>query len=241
MVMIKIAICDDIASEREELQSILFMIQNTEQNWNFDITQYESGELLFMDLEEQQCIFDLIILDIYMDGMSGMEIAHKIRKNGIQTPIVFLTASPDFALESYDVNAFGYLLKPIDADKLTAVLERLLVYYDRPRVSIQCDRRRRYLFLDEIMYVESRNHNIYIHLAKGEILTSGEKLNNLEEEMDDRFLRCHQSFLVNMHFIADVADDFILKDGTRIPIRKRQHKAIADTYYRFFVKHTLKS
>lgn len=192
--MIKIAICDDIASEREELQSILFMIQNTEQNWNFDITQYASGELLFMDLEEQQCIFDLIILDIYMDGMSGMEIAHKIRKNGIQTPIVFLTASPDFALESYDVNAFGYLLKPIDADKLTAVLERLLVYYDRPRVSIQCDRRRRYLFLDEIMYVESRNHNIYIHLAKGEILTSGEKLNNLEEEMDGRFLRCHQSF-----------------------------------------------
>lgn len=113
-----------------------------------------------MDLEEQ-CIFDLIILDIYMDGMSGMEIAHKIRQREMETPIVFLTASPDFALESYDVNAFGYLLKPIDADKLTAVLERLLVYYDRPRVSIQCDRRRRYLFLDEIMYVESQNHNIY--------------------------------------------------------------------------------
>ena len=49
--MIKIAICDDIASEREELQSILLMIQNAEQNWNFDITQYASGELLFMDLE----------------------------------------------------------------------------------------------------------------------------------------------------------------------------------------------
>lgn len=238
--MIKIAICDDIASEREELQSILLMIQNAEQNWNFDITQYASGELLFMDLEEQ-CIFDLIILDIYMDGMSGMEIAHKIRQREMETPIVFLTASPDFALESYDVNAFGYLLKPIDADKLTAVLERLLVYYDRPRVSIQCDRRRRYLFLDEIMYVKSQNHNIYIHLVKGEMLTSGEKLNDLEEKMDDRFLRCHQSYLVNMCFIADVAEDFILKDGTRIPIRKRQHKAIADTYYRFFVKHTLKS
>lgn len=239
--MIKIAVCDDVASEREELQSILLTIQNAGQNWDFGVTQYASGELLFMDLEEQQGAFDLIILDIYMDGMSGMEIAHKIREKEIQTPIVFLTASPDFALESYDVNAFGYLLKPIDADKLTAVLERLLVYYDRPRVSIQCDRRRRYLFLDEIMYVESRNHNIYIHLAKEETLTSGEKLSDLEEKLDDRFLRCHQSFLVNMRFIADVAEDFILKDGTRIPIRKRQHKAIADAYYRFFVKYTLKS
>lgn len=238
--MIKIAICDDIASEREELQSILLMIQNTEQNWNFDITQYESGELLFMDLQEQR-IFDLIFLDIYMDGMSGMEIAQKIRKRKMETPIVFLTASPDFALESYDVNAFGYLLKPIDADKLTAVLERLLVYYNRPRVSIQCDRKRRYLFLDEIMYVESQNHNIYIHLVKGETLTSGEKLNALEEKLDNRFLRTHQSFLVNMCFITDVVEDFILKDGTRIPIRKRQHKAISDAYYRFFVKHTMKS
>lgn len=239
--MIKIAICDDLASEREQINLMLLSNQIKERKWEFEITQYESGENLFMDLEEYIYVFDLIILDIYMDGTNGMEIARKIRQKGIKTPIVFLTASPDFALESYDVNAFGYILKPIGVDKLISVLERLLVYYDRPRVSIQCDRKRRYLFLDEIVYVESQNHNIYVHLSGGEVLTSGEKLSSLENMMDDRFLRCHQSFLVNMSYIADVAEDFILKDGTRIPIRIRQHKAIADEYYRFFVKYALKS
>lgn len=237
--MIHIAICDDLYSEREQLKATLLSIQNIEQKWEFDITQYAGGELLLMDLEEKRYIFDLIILDIYMDGIDGMETARKIREKGINIPIVFLTAFPDFALESYDVNAFGYLLKPVNQDKLTAVLNRLLVSYDRPRVCIQCDRRRRYLFQDEIMYVESQNHNIYVHLLQGEVLTCGEKLNNLEKMLDERFLRCHQSFLVNMSYIADVTEDFILKDGTRIPIRIRQHKAIADAYYRFFVKHTM--
>ena len=54
--------------------------------------------------------------------------------------------------------------------------------------------------------------------------------------LDQRFLRCHQSFLVNMRYIADVEEDFILKDGTIVPIRIRQRKAIADEYYRFFCK-----
>ena len=168
-----------------------------------------------------------------------METARKIRQRGIQTPLVFLTATPDFALESYDVHAFGYLLKPVSEEKLTALLRRLLGHYDRPRVCVQWERQKRYLFLDEIIYVESQNHTIHIHLSSGEVLDSKEKLGDLESLLDERFLRCHQSFLVNMSYIADVDGDFILKDGTKIPIRIRQRKAIAEEYYRFFVKHTL--
>ena len=237
--MIEIAICDDVASEREQFRSLLFSIEQKGQKWNFHTTEYNRGDFLLMDLEENQIRFDLIILDIYMEGMDGMETARKIRQRGIQTPLVFLTATPDFALESYDVHAFGYLLKPVSEEKLTALLRRLLAHYDRPRVCVQWERQKRYLFLDEIIYVESQNHTIHIHLSSGEVLDSKEKLGDLESLLDERFLRCHQSFLVNMSYIADVDGDFILKDGTKIPIRIRQRKAIAEEYYRFFVKHTL--
>ena len=236
IAVIRIAICDDLYNERNMIKSLLTSIQNEEQKWEFNITQYEEGEALLMDMEENLSEFDLVILDIYMDGINGMETARKIRENDINIPIVFLTASPDFALESYDVNAFGYLLKPVKKDKLKDVLYRLLKHYVRPRVCIQCERRKRYLFLDEIVYIESQNHNVYIHLSDGDVLTSREKLSNLENMLDQRFLRCHQSFLVNMRYIADVEEDFILKDGTIVPIRIRQRKAIADEYYRFFCK-----
>ncbi len=238
--MFHIAICDDVSSDLKEIQDTLISIQNVEQKYKFYIVPYIKGELLLIDLEEKKYTFDLIILDIYMNGISGMEIARKIREKCINTPIIFLTASPDFALESYDVNAFGYLLKPVNQYKLMSIIDRLLIQYDRPRICIQCKRQKRYIFLDEVMYAESRNHNIYIYMSNGEVLISSEKLNNLENMLNKNFLRCHQSFLVNMNYIVDVTEDFILKDGTKIPIRIRQRKAIADEYYRFFVKHTLK-
>lgn len=237
--MIHIAICDDIQQEREQISAMLMALQDIERNWVFEITQYDRGELLLLDLEERRNGFHLIFLDIYMEGINGMETARKIRGLGLKTPLVFLTGSPDFALESYDVNAAGYLLKPVQKEKMAALLERLLGQEDRTRICIQSERRRRYLFLDEIVFVESDNHSILLHLANGETLTSGEKLGTLEGQLDERFLRCHQSFLVNMCFVADVAEDFILKDGRRVPIRIRQRKAIADAYYRFFVKRAL--
>lgn len=237
--MINIAVCDDIDSEREQIREMLLSLQNVEQKWDFEIMEYIGGESLIMDVEERRYSFDLIFMDIYMDGINGMDSARKLRNLGVEAPLVFLTASPDFALESYDVNASGYLLKPVEKDRLKKILERLLARPVRPRICIQSERKKKYLFLDEIVFAESENHSIKIHLSNGETVVSGEKLSSLEKQLDERFLRCHQSFLVNMSYIADINDDFILRDGRRIPIRIRQHRAAADAYYRFFVKYAL--
>ena len=154
-------------------------------------------------------------------------------------PIIFLTTSPDFAVESYDVEAAGYLLKPLQEEKLQKLLERVLIQPDKQRVCVRSNRRHRYLFLEEILFIESDNHSIRIHLASGEVIGSSEKLGELATRLDERFLRCHQSFLVNMEHIADVNEDFVLKDGRAIPIRIRDRKVMADTYYRFFVEYAL--
>lgn len=235
----RIAICDDMENDRAALCSALSQYSHFSDGTGAELLEYGSGEALLMDVEDGQRAFDLLFLDIYMGGMTGMDTAKELRRLGVSAPLVFLTTSPDFALESYEVNAAGYLLKPIQEEKLSALLSRLLAPVDRPRVCVQSGRRHRYLFLDDILFAESDNHSLAIHLADGEVLPCSEKLNDLAARLDGRFLRCHQSYLVNMAHVADVVEDFILNDGHRIPIRTKERREITDAYYRFFVSHTL--
>lgn len=235
----RIAICDDLKADRATLRAALNDIPALPAGEETEVREYVSGEALLMEAEEGDTVFDLIFLDIYMDGMTGMDTAKELRRLGVSAPLIFLTTSPDFALESYEVNAAGYLLKPIQQEKLSALLSRLLTSVDRPRVCIQSGRRRRYLFLDDILFAESDNHSLAIHMIGGEVLPCSEKLNDLAARLDGRFLRCHQSYLVNMVHVADVVEDFILKDGHRVPIRTKERREIADAYYHFFVSHTL--
>ena len=181
----------------------------------------------------------LAFLDIEMPGGDGFSLAAYMEERHPGLPYVFLTGHADFALESYDVDAAGYLLKPPAAEKLAALLKKHLAPPARPRVCVQSGRRKRYLYLDEIVFAESEHHRIRIHLSDGEKVMCGEKLGDFAARLDGRFLRCHQSYLVNMAHIADVGEDFILKDGRRVHIRTRERKAMADAYYRFFVEETL--
>lgn len=233
----RIAICDDLDADRTALRAALNSTPAL--SAGAEVLEYGSGEALLMEAEEGCTVFDLIFLDIYMGGMTGMDTAKELRQMGISAPLVFLTTSPDFAIESYEVDAAGYLLKPIQEEKLSALLNKFLAPIDRPRICVQSGRRHRYLFLDDILFVESDNHSLAIHLTDGEVLSCSEKLNDLAARLDGRFLRCHQSYLVNMAHVADVVEDFVLKDGHRVPIRTKERREIADTYYRFFVSHTL--
>ena len=91
---------------------------------------------------------------------------------------------------------------------------------------------------DDIMYIDSDKHNVTLHLSDGSEIITVDKLGEIEKRINEkRFLRCHQSYLVNMDYIKDVEDDFIMEDGTLVPIRVRGRKEILDTYYDYFVNH----
>lgn len=230
----RIAICDDVEVERFVLKRQLMVYFQTNGR-EAQIQEYESGESLLADIEEGYIWPDLIFLDIYMGDLNGMDTARKLRDLGVKAPIVFLTASPDFALESYEVEASGYLLKPADEKQTTAILRRLLKSELRRRISVKCRRQYRYPFVDEILYLESDRHTVTLHMLDGSVLETTEKLGNLEKKIEDpRFLRCHQSFLVNMDHITDVEEEFLLRNGERVPIRVRGRKDVLDAYNRYF-------
>ena len=207
-----IVVCDDVEIERLLLKEILCQYFE-EINEEVSIVEYDSGETLIADVEEVYIAMDLLFLDICMKKLNGMETARKLRQIQCKVPIIFLTASPDYAIESYEVQASGYLLKSFSEEKLMKLLNRILKTDMKRRVAIKNRRQYRYPCTDDIMYIDSDKHNVR------------------------RFLRCHKSYLVNMDYIKDVEDDFIMEDGTLVPIRVRGRKEILDTYYDYFVNH----
>lgn len=232
-----IVVCDDVEIERLLLKEILCQYFE-EINEEVSIVEYDSGETLIADVEEGYVAMDLLFLDIYMKKLNGMETARKLRQIQCKVPIIFLTASPDYAIESYEVQASGYLLKSFSEEKLMKLLNRILKTDMKRRVAIKNRRQYRYPCTDDIMYIDSDKHNVTLHLSDGSEIITVDKLGEIEKRINEkRFLRCHQSYLVNMDYIKDVKDDFIMEDGTLVPIRVRGRKEILDTYYDYFVNH----
>lgn len=236
--MREIVICEDVEIERSLLHAVLQQYFQ-EINEEVVIQEYEAGEALVADVEEGYTNMELLFLDIYMKELNGMETARKLRELKCKVPIVFLTASPDFAVESYEVQASGYLLKPFEEEKLKKLLNQILHVDMKRRIAVKQRRQYRYIYLDDICYIESYRHSITLHLEDGTQVCTTEKMGEMEERLHDcRFLRCHQSYLVNMDYIADVREDIILRDGTEVPIRVRGKREIIDTYYAYFREHS---
>ena len=134
--MKKIVICDDVEIDRSILRHFLEKYFD-DRGEEALVEEYSSGESLTADVEEGYLGMDLLFLDIFMNGINGMETAVKLRALSCTAPIVFLTMSPDFAVESYEVEASGYILKPFSASQLVRLLEKTLKTGDRNRVAVK--------------------------------------------------------------------------------------------------------
>ena len=223
--MKRIVVCDDNNTHRDLLKDMLD-IYFSEIQEPIDIREYESGDALVAEAKEEYLKMDLLFLDIHMEGIDGIETARQLRRIGWRIPIIFLTESPEYAVESYEVQAAGYLVKPYSEEQLKETLE-----------PIKSKRQQRYPYVDDIIYSESDKHQVTVHLVDGSEIRTTEKLGDMEAKIrDPRFLRCNQSYLVNMDYIADVEEDFILSDQTRIPIRVRGRKEMLDTYNAYFME-----
>lgn len=235
--MLYIAICDDVETDRGELRSFLntYFTQNP---YPYTINEYSTGESLCDDCLEGMR-FDLIFLDIFMDGMSGIETARQLREYDRQNAIIFLTTTPDFALESYDVRAYGYLVKPLNTSRAQGLLDSYLreEYSGRQKTLLVREGSRGVRIpYREIEFIESNRNLLLVHLENGEVHRVYAKLDAMEKELAGHgFLRCHQSFLINMERVFAAQDDFVMESGTHVPIRQRGAKAIRNSYFEYIL------
>lgn len=236
--MFRIAICDDLLKEREKLR-LLLKNELAVYGAAADFSEYNSGSELLSAWEKGVLDVNLIFMDIYMTGIDGVETARRLRNSGCRIKIIFLTVSPDFAIEGYEVEAAGYLLKPLEQEELRRLLERLFQRENPIMITLRQGSRVINIATSEILYIESNRNRLTIHTVREPIFYYG-KLDELARMLPEKqFLRCHQSFLVNMDRICAAEDNFRMESGEIVPIRVRERKMIRETYFRYITENKL--
>lgn len=222
---IHIAICDDSEVYRQYLMDIL-------QEWGrvhehvCRVTQFSSAEEFLFAWEELQevCIF---LLDIEMPGMDGVELARQIRRRNAQAQIVFITGYSEYMAVGYDVEALHYLVKPIESEKLYAVLDRAVARLQRQEPTLLIDQHGvlTRVPVSKIRFIEvNRNYvTIYVDTAY-EIRRS---MKEIETLLDKRFLRIGRSCIVNLTYVMQVSKtDLTLIDGTKLYLPRGSYDAV---------------
>ena len=181
--------------------------------------------------------FDIILLDVVMPLLSGMEAAREIRQTDKTVKLVFLTSSPEFAVESYTVKASNYLLKPVSPDALYECLEEISQQIQEHErcVTIKGTNAVHRVQIRRIEYIEAQNKHILFSLSDGSAIVSGEPLYVFERQLllADGFFKCNRSYIVNIHQIDTyTAKEIKMRSGCRIPISRNCQREFEAAYFR---------
>lgn len=221
--MLSIAVCDD---EIIECAGMAEKIRGTLEEMKVPcfLRQFNSGEELLQSKED----FDIVFLDIMMDGLDGMKTAKRIRKKASCRLLVFISASRDYVFDAYDVEAFWYLVKPVEREKLKQVLKKAVLKTEAASpdfILVNKGRQKQKIFLRDILYFEIMGRLIDIHKTGG-ISDYYGKISILEEELREKgFFRCHKSYLVQLKYVKGYnRQEAVLDNGEKIPVSKRRYE-----------------
>lgn len=234
--MLIIAICDDNAADRRKLHETIKNYLG-QQGIKAKFFAYDNPDKLNSVIESNMMRFDIIFLDIIMGDMNGMTCARIIRQHDKLVNIIFLTNSTDYVYEGYEVNATGYLVKPIDIRQFAKIIGRAIEQIknvNKASIYITCRGVTQRIPTNDILYLESENNKVNIVLAKTEEKVSVyTKLDEFDEILlSNSFIRSHKSFLVNFLYIEKYENDrFELNDGTVIPISRKNKDKVKESFY----------
>lgn len=223
----RIAIVDDIPAERAQLSRLLSTVLRNREDSAF-VLEFPDGASFLACAQRER--FDLAFLDIYMDGINGIETARKLREFDPECTVVFSTTSPDHALDGYGVWAMQYLVKPYGIQQVESVLgelERRKPMLEKS-IRVPVGRHEVPIPLADIQWAESYQHQIHIHRAQGGTVAVRMTFAKFTALLggDERFVVCHRGGLVNLMYVADFDGKlFHMKDGSRIPVSRSQGNA----------------
>ena len=234
-----IAICDDQVDELESLTSLLLKWQSERQTTCRFKTFRNAAELLDAAKEEA---FTLYILDVIMPGTNGITTAKEIRGFDTVADIVFLTSSPSFAYESYEVKALDYLLKPIQEPMLFPILDQILLREQKPQegLTLKSGTALVRILFSQLVYVEVNRKHLYFNLTNGQVQEIFGALKDYEEVLLTRpeFMRVHRSYIVNMLQVAELSPAGIRTfSGQQIPVSRQLYPQLQKDYMNLLFAH----
>jgi DNA-binding LytR/AlgR family response regulator len=229
---LKIAVCEDLRNDAARLSALIGhsgLPAKTE--------SFSSGEAFLEVFARGK--YHLVFLDIFMGGVTGIETAEKIREIDKNVTLAFTTSSLDHTFESYRLNAYKYLVKPVDAADVAETLELALAKRERLSadvLTVPVDGEAVKIPFDEVHYAEVYDHKCFIHTD-----TETLKINITLAELNrlltpPRFLRCHHSYIVNLDYVKDIeyvdgsGNAFIMASGSRAYIRVKEFGRMKTAY-----------
>lgn len=231
--MYQVALCEDEKIFSEMLEKTCRIILD-KQSIEHHISVFDSSAGFWAAFSQEQKRYDIILLDIVMDGVNGMELARMVRKADKNATIIFITSNRDYALQGYDVNALHYLMKPVD----TGLLERLITsdYHNRFKNEF-------YIFgsgsektrvsVKDIICLETVNRRVAVTLLDRTIYHPGKLSELLDKLPKFMFVRCHQAFAININNILELnRKSAIAINGKSIPVSRTFAKDVQKSFVR---------
>jgi len=232
--MIFIAVCDDNYVECFSISNRIHALL-LERGVEHTIKEFFDG----LELIESNCSFDFIFLDIEMKT-NGLKTADLLRKRMKQFILIFITSYQEYVYEAFDVEAFAYILKPIDDKKLLKALQRAVdksANHQESYIVINKNRQTIKVILMEVIYFEIRGRVITIH-CKNNIIEYYEQIKNLEQKISGQdFFRCHKSYIVNLNYVEKFnKNEIIMDNGDRVLLSKRKFDEFTKTFLAYIKK-----
>ena len=221
-----IAVCDD---EQEQIEKLVSAIASWSRQAGCvcDTRTFTSAEAFLFAYEEDKS-YDILLLDVEMKGISGIELAKRIRSDNNRVEIIFITSHFEFVGEGYEVDALHYLIKPVAEAKLMEVLSKAAakLAVEPPFVIISCEGETVKLYESEILYIESFLHYISIHTRQREFRIK-ESISAFEGKLSGDFFRVHRSYLVSLKAITRISRTAVTVDGgIDIPVARGKYDDI---------------
>ena len=234
--MINIGICDDEASMRRLLRAPL------EQKLqllgaDYRIFEYDCGETLLTRPETEW--LDILFLDIELKQLSGMETARNLRKRDSHTLLIFVTAYPDFVFQGYEVHAFHYILKPYENQKIMKVLEQAVKELGQNRehyFTLEQKSGTTKIPAKKILAFSSDRRKIIISLEDGNKLEFYGKLDAVETDLPDYFIRCHNRHLVNLNYVTALEKDGCTLKSQSFPVSRAYRQSVEIAFARLLLQ-----
>lgn len=232
--MLKIAVCDD---EKIYLNFAMEFLAKYEaaRGIQLETEQFTSSSELLYRLNKGEK-YDIFLLDICMPEITGMTIATELREKSIDSPIIFLTSTPDFAVQAFGVNATHYLLKPYCRKDFFDAMDKALHIIDQQpskKILLKTTDGYHNIEANKIVYCESANHNQCIRLMNGEILyvrcSSTELFNKLSP--CGCYYQCGKTYIINLEHINKLmADSAVMENGDKLVIPRRTIPSLKNAY-----------
>ena len=233
VILMKIAIIDNSEKDIGLFTSLAGQL-TSRLHYELDILTYKSGED-FLKVYTP-VTFDIVFMEMDMDGMNGIEVAKELRKIDFYTLIVFLTGTEDAALLAAPLHIFDYIIKPCTYDRLRFVLEeskKILPEHKNDLIFV-CGKRTVKLKFSDIIYIESNNNNTIFTMNNG-MLKYRIFFSKISELLTcHHFLICTRGVALNMDYITNYDQEtFQMADGRKFPIRRRDRTQIIDTFKQY--------